>query len=355
MFIKKNGTQVAIQGGGGGYLVSTNYDAGHLTANDEISFEYGGAGNTTNPIKIYIQMYKSGSEEHELCGGTMEFLFHQLSYTNSTISNWSPEVVGYMSGKGYILESGNYNAHSTEYFGSDVTYQNDKYKLVNPALGRSTDRLYTCYSTDPDGECTEVYYYAQNYWYVKFQDGDNINTLYYNLGESTLKGRIDYIYYTYLENYTNYLEDTPFCNDRSGNLYLYSGYNAETRVNNGTPSLTCSKNDSFTVSNNIGNQALTYPVGTLTVDELMYAGLTKNDNNENNYLNMGYTYWTMTPNSYNKDDYGKIYTVNGNGKIDIGRSKLDNNYYSRAVVSLKPNTMIVSGNGTLSNPYKVAQ
>ena len=354
VYIYKNGDTVLSNGGGGGTFYTFDYNAGHLTSDDEIMFRFYGTGYEGNPIKMYVQVYQSGEEVSQFCGGTMEYLFHRAYYTSSDASLWSPEIIGYMTGKDYELESGNYASHSSEYFGADVTYQNGKYKLVEPVLGLSTDHLYTCYSTDPNGECTEVYYYAQGYWYVKFKDGDGMNTLYYNLTDSTLKNRVDFIYSTYITNYTNYLEDTPYCNDRGGNLYLYGNYNAYDRVENGTPSLTCSKNDSFTVSNSLGNQALTYPTGTLTTDELMYAGLTQNDNNSNNYLNIGAPYWTMTPKSYNKDDYGRVYIVDANGKLDEGRTNITTNY-TRAVVSLKPNTMIVGGNGTLSNPYKVAQ
>ena len=350
-----NNEALASNGGGGGIFLTADYNAGHLTSEDVITFRFYGSGYERNPIKMYFQVYHSGDTVSQTCGGTMEYLFHQLRYSDMNYSLWSPEIIGYVTGKDYRLESGNYASHSSEYFGADVTYQNGKYKLVEPVLGLSTDHLYTCYSTDPNGECTEVYYYAQGYWYIKFKDGDKISTLYYNLTESTLKNRIDYIYSTYLTDYTSYLEDTPYCNDRSGNLYLYGYYNAYDRIENGTPSLTCSKNDSFTVSNSLGNQALTYPTGTLTVDELVYAGLTQNDNNPNNYLNIGAPYWTMTPKSYDKDDYGHVFTVDANGKISHGRTTYDNTLYSRAVVSLKPDTMIIGGNGTVNNPYRVAQ
>ena len=65
--------------------------------------------------------------------------------------------------------------------------------------------------------------------------------------------------------------------------YLYfSGYN---RVYNYTPTLTCSRDiDKFTVSNSIGNGKLTYPVGLLTADEVMYPGGRDNSSNSSFYL-----------------------------------------------------------------------
>lgn len=352
--IYKNGQTVGTTGGGGGSFLVVNYDAGHLTSDDEIMFRFYGTGYEGNPAKMYVQVYHSGDTVSQTCGGAMEYLFHRAYYTNYDFSIWSPDSISYMNGKIYELESGNSNHHSSEYFGTDATYQNGKYKLVDPVLGRNETHLYSCYSTDQNGECTILYYYPSEYWCIKFKDGDTMNTIYYNINDSTLKDRIDFIYSTYITNYTNYLEDTIYCNDRSGNLSLSTVYNANARLYNGTPSLACSKNDSFTVSNSLGNQALTYPTGTLTVDELMYAGLTQNDNNPNNYLNIKAPYWTMTPKSYSKDSYGHIFIVDANGKISDETSNRYTNY-TRAVVSLKPDTMIIGGNGTISNPYRVAQ
>ena len=67
----------------------------------------------------------------------------------------------------------------------------------------------------------------------------------------------------------------------SRSLY-FSGYN---RVYNYTPTLNCSRDiDKFTVSNSIGNGKLTYPVGLLTVDEVMYAGGKRLTGNSTYYL-----------------------------------------------------------------------
>ena len=81
-----------------------------------------------------------------------------------------------------------------------------------------------------------------------------------------------------------YVADSGFCNDRTlsptttgnGSGYLASvmsdyapRYRYETSK---TPTFVCpdAANDLFTVSNEKGNQAATYPIGLVTVDELMY-------------------------------------------------------------------------------------
>ena len=58
--------------------------------------------------------------------------------------------------------------------------------------------------------------------------------------------------------------------------------------------------------------------------------------------------------NYNKYSFGKVYFVDVNVKINYNASH-NNGYFSRGVVSLKPDTMIIGGNGTISNPYRVAQ
>ena len=355
IYIYKNGEQVYVNGGGGGSLITTDYAFGHLTSDDEITIKVYGLSNEINPLKVYAQMHHGETETSQLCGETMGYLYHIAYYTSSVMSELSPERVSYMFDENYyVLESGNASSHNSHYFGSDVTYENNVYKLVDPVLGYNSTHLYSCHSTDSNGTCTDVYYYANNDYYVKFSNGDNIDNFYHNEVETALKNRIDFVYSSYLTDYTNYFEDTPWCNDRSGNKSLSSTFSAYNRVLNGTPSLSCSKNDSFTVSNNNGNKALTYPTGALTVDELMYAGLTQNDTNSSNYLVSGGSYWTMTPRSYDKDNGGEIYIVTANGKIDSVSSVIQN-YYTRGAVSLKHDTMIVGGNGTPRNPYRLAQ
>ena len=99
-------------------------------------------------------------------------------------------------------------------------------------------------------------------------------------------------------------------------------------------------------------------VGTLTADEMSFAGATGSKNNthylmnsyaQNNDLN----WWGLSP-SYCYADYGVDYAflLYSNGSFDginVNRSV----YHSRPAVSLKSSTIIKTGNGTKSNPYTV--
>ena len=77
-------------------------------------------------------------------------------------------------------------------------------------------------------------------------------------------------------------------------IFNFSRYN---RVYNYTPTLTCSRNiDKFNVSNSIGNGKITYPVGLLTADEVMYAGGREYYSNSTFYLYTSQSWWILSPN-----------------------------------------------------------
>ena len=128
--------------------------------------------------------------------------------------------------------------------------------------------------------------------------GSTLNTSYEqthaNENDSSIKTQLDSWYKTNIvdKGFSEYITDPGFCNDRSldsGNgvsttaTTYFRGYR---RYVNHNPTLKCpQQNDLFTVTNADGNQALTYPIGLITVDELMLGGLA------DGYLNrLSYTY-----------------------------------------------------------------
>lgn len=153
-------------------------------------------------------------------------------------------------------------------------------------------------------------------------------------------------------NYVYYLEDTPYCNDRS-----YTIQNGETRFNRYSVTsavLTCSnQSDRFTVSNTIGNSSLTYPVGLITADELYLAGITTDSTSAtDNYLYTGSQYWTMTPKVY-KQSENRLWRVDSASPIIGEAISNSNNKYIRPVVTLNNKVILDSGSGTSNNPYIV--
>lgn len=213
----------------------------------------------------------------------------------------------------------------------------------------------------------------------------NYSSTHQNTHNSVLKSKIDEWYQKNMTSYTEKLEDTVWCNDRSiptdksnwsnsptsytqlgygTNKTLYSfalrGGSYATVTN---PTLKCAnENDRFTVSASKGNGALTYPVATITADEMVYAGATggkysstlaTSPNNTNYFLaNATGNVWMMTPVFYDTYVHGSVLYTNGalstmwtNVARNIGDIGV------RPAISLKGDTEILSGTGTIENPF----
>ena len=194
-----------------------------------------------------------------------------------------------------------------------------------------------------------------------------------NTNDSELKKSLDTWYENNLKNYTAYLVDDGFCNDRSvletiGNYGVSSmetHYKGYARITASLPSLKCSQSDDlFTTSSaSIGNKALIYPIATITADEVMLAGSSGGmfDGNWNktkesaNYLDIGKEYWTITPAGFfapyeATSLVSGVFCVGTNGSLD--------DYWvyqlqgTRPVINLRSDA-IKSGNGEVNTPYKV--
>ena len=267
-------------------------------------------------------------------------------------------------------------------YGNDVTWDGTKYILTDiytSTNGWSIDRTtvakkyhYTCFNTT--GECTDVYYihyfgYDFTIYYLKLSFGKNIEDakkeMFTNTTDSTMKKAIDSWYSQNMTAYTEKLEDTIFCNDRT----LYSGSLAGKDVDAGTdysrfsaynrteikynPSVECSnKNrDGFTVlTSSGGNGKLTYPVGLLTADEVMLAG-GRNANNSNYYLYTGQYYWLLSP--FESSKYANNFFVYSGIHYPI--EIVGNSFGVRPSVSLAKGIRYSSGDGTVYYPYVIEE
>ncbi len=167
--------------------------------------------------------------------------------------------------------------------------------------------------------------------------------------------------------------ESIFCNDRSGNVsssyqetYNDAGgtgttetyYGASKRLKNKqNPTFKCSTNennktaDSFTYkTSSVGTQSLTYPVGLITADEVVYAGGLYSTNNLAYYLNTGENYWTMSPFSFNGIS-AVVFRMNSLGTLTD--SGVFNIYGLRPVINLK-SSVEFTGSGTIDDPYTVS-
>jgi len=162
--------------------------------------------------------------------------------------------------------------------------------------------------------------------------------------------------------------DQIFCNDRSvttsesgtpgeisgsmstNTLYYYGAY--VRLITNKSPKLTCTTaSDKFTVNTSNGNEALTYPVGLITADEVAMAGGVNSSDNENSsyYLYTNQYYWSGSPFNFNSSG-ASVFIVYSSGylygySVDIASG-------ARPVISLSSKAKL-SGSGTYNDVYKV--
>lgn len=297
------------------------------------------------------------------------------------------------NGKGlYILHGTENNTYPIYYYRGDVENNNVKFANFCWKIVRTTETGGTklIYNGTPDGsgnctnttgEATQIGTSAFNSQiddnaYVGYMYGTPNSSTYEethaNINDSTIKGIIDTWYQTNLLNYTSYLEDTVWCNDRSidpnkGSLNGFSspyttlgygnnntvygagprvGHNLETVI----PELTCpNSNDRFTVSIDNGNGALTYPVALLTADEVAFAGAVTGVDNTNYYLYIAKLGWTITPYVFSTDA-GNFYMGDS---LSLDNLNSNTVLAVRPAISLKAGTTAISGDGTASNPYVI--
>lgn len=198
-----------------------------------------------------------------------------------------------------------------------------------------------------------------------FKSG-NVNSTSYdeahiNITNSTIKQYIDDWYESNMANtsFSNYVVDAIYCNDRSlststtGTGFGTSAteYGALYRVyNNSSPTLKCSQeNDMFTVDEKLGNGDLTYPIGLITADEVMYAGMVIGTDNNNNYLK-GTSSLTMSPSYFGNNH--QIFTFGSSIIPDSGTLNNDYKFVIRPVISISPDA-IQYGTGISTDPFRL--
>ena len=282
----------------------------------------------------------------------------------------------------YLLSNGDINGKdngSNYLFGSSFTYTNGIYTLADTttintdnwanSYNNINTHHYTCLTND--NTCTSIYYiyHMETFsndvlYYITLTNGksvdDALNEMLYdddvNTDNSRIKQRIDDWYKSNMTSYTDKLEDTVFCNDRSISIkggWDPNGGSANTDLqfkNRSTNySLACeNKNDRFTVSASNGNGALTYPVGLLTAPEawLVY----KDSNYSTYYLNSGSSYWLVSPANFSARYYAYGKTLDDD---QFYTSPVSSQNGVRPVVSLNPDTIISSGDGSYTIPFVI--
>ena len=185
---------------------------------------------------------------------------------------------------------------------------------------------------------------------------------------SNAKTELENWYKTNIEDagLSSLIADSGFCNDRTlsptttGNGYTtdvttyyapyYRYYTSK------IPTFKCADvvNDLFTTSTaEIGNKAATYPIGLVTVDELMYAGFATGYMNRLTYLYQNGYYWSMSPSHfYSGGSTANEFYQGATGGAASNWVTSGNGL--RPVINLQSDVTISEGVGTSDNPYVVA-
>ena len=160
----------------------------------------------------------------------------------------------------------------------------------------------------------------------------------------------DKAYATSKDN-TTPLTSTEILDKQIKNTIFY--YDSQVRLEGKTtaPTLKCNGTNMTKFSDNTDMY-----VGTLTADEIVYAGGKYDTNNPTYYLINDYQkskslyFWSLAPNRFASSDY--VFSVYDYGNVDSDFNVKDNDAF-RPAVSLKFSAQITGGDGTKTNPYTV--
>ena len=300
------------------------------------------------------------------------------AFNNSTYT--SPAYVGYMYGTVYTASSKTLTDQTDTYiYGNDVSWDGTNYTLTGDTKESSswttdyktlaTKYHYTCFNDT--GICEKVHYIncfgnADNAYYLTLTEGKNIEKakeeMFTNTTDSKIKTTIDNWYKANMTSYTNKLEDTVWCNDRTltsgpllskdtnstgSSLFAAYGRNKSTFK----PSISCTNTrDSFTVDSSNGNGKLTYPVGLLTADEYTLAGSGNKGYSTDAYLYTGQYQCSLSP-YYFIRNVARGFILYSSGSLNY--SIVNDARGVRPSVSLKSEINYVFGKGTVNDPYIV--
>ena len=198
-------------------------------------------------------------------------------------------------------------------------------------------------------------------------DGTTFDEVHTNTSSSTIKIAVDSWYKTNIEDkgYRSYISTTVgFCGDRS--LYSNSGgdgvqinkntyFGAYGRYISNTAQFTCPEpnRDLYTVSSSsLGNKALTYPVGLITYDEMVFAGLDGRHINKLSWIYSMFHIWTMSPSMFDAGNgAGGEFNETSVGALSTNTITSERN--ARPVINLKSDVKITGGTGTANDPYVI--
>lgn len=223
---------------------------------------------------------------------------------------------------------------------NNVLFAGGCYKVVKIAEDGAVKLAYI--GTTYNGSCNETYSYGT--YNGKYNDSID----YMTDEDSIVKTSVDRWYKENILQYQEYIQDTVYCNDRSKDEN--GNYNVNNRLkgsNSAKPTNKCNNEDSFTVSDKVGNGKLKYPAGLLTADEYVYSGGSVSATSNMFTTFMIGQYYTMSPQSNDN-----IYIVS---KAGLATSTVDNSedYNTVPIISLNSKAIVIHGDGSQESPYEI--
>ena len=205
----------------------------------------------------------------------------------------------------------------------------------------------------------------------KYGEDTSLDTIRNNTTDSTIKTYVDNWYKNNLTNYTKYLSTSAvYCNDRElapGSTYSTSTSSwfqhapYERISENETPTYNCANiKDAFSGSN--AEAKLTYPIGLMTTDEIVFAGGAANNEMNTPYawftINSAGTrlsspWWSLSPFNWNGSEASVWEWTTGSESLS--GSDVYNANAVRPVISLKSCIKYSTGNGTYETPYEIVE
>ena len=198
--------------------------------------------------------------------------------------------------------------------------------------------------------------------YMYGEDDSTLDGIRANTKDSTIKETVDKWYSNNIASYAKYLSnDAVYCNDRglgAGQTWNtselhFAAYSrlvgAGTDIN---PTYDCSDSrDAFSVNNT--SAKLTYPIGLMTADEIVYAGSADAWyalNSAGKDIADQNVWWNLTPMYF--ENCAEVAAWGWNSGLDIGGSTYGQNGV-RPVISIKADALWSSGDGSPENPYEI--
>ena len=357
---------IAAVNGSNMYYIELSNTGNHTLADFNYTYTYGDSytdnGNgtytidnaTTINISDWYTSYSNVGAGKYVCKNATNDTCSELWYTTATSNTdmtYIKVVNNYKYAKGFTWDGSKYVLDND----TSVSFWN-----INDSTNITSinNAHYTCWNTS--GECTTISYIYYIGWtslyYINITNGKSVedakNEMLYddnvNTTNSTIKSGVDAWYKQYLSDYSDYLEDTIFCNDRSQSNQSNNGWNPNGGNTSiymyfyGASDLSCPNDtDKFSVSNN--KAKLTYKVGLMSYREM-------NLLNNANARKTGQYYWLGSPNAFSSSNASewRVFTNGG-----LNSNGVNSAYGVRPAVSLRPGTTYSSGDGSMANPYVV--